>query len=106
MSRVFLLFFLFVISVTVASVVDVTMSSDAKVVNGVRVAKEATTARDYVYWSFANSNTFPVEVTYKVADYPSYTIVLNIGQKKRSYTSYPKELECEVIVKELKKRKR
>ena len=99
MNRLLILFCLCVAMFATASVVDATVQNDATIISGVRVEKEATTSKNYVYWSFANSNTYPVEVTYSVANYPSGSVVLGVGQKKRSYTAYHEGLECKVVVK-------
>lgn len=99
MSRIFTLFFAFTLLAATVSVVDATEQSNATIINGVRVEKEITSSKGYVYWSFTNNNSYPVEVTYTIANYPSGTVVLNSGEKKRSYSAYYEEYKCMAIVK-------
>lgn len=99
MNKLITLFFFSLITVTALAVVDATDQDEkAKIVSGVRVEKVATTSANYVYWTFTNTNNYPVKISYVVANYPAGVFVLEPGEQKKSYSAYIQSSECEVYV--------
>ena len=84
-----------------ASVIDATKPREEKTVEGVRVERLATSAENYVFWRFANTNAHSVEVVYAVEDYPAVTFTLRAGEQRQSLSAYSEALECGVSVRRL-----
>ena len=101
MNRLCIVFCLLIMGSAFFSVVDATQPSGEKTVEGVRVERVTTSAENYVFWSFTNTNSHKVEVVYAVDDYPAVTFTLQAGEQRQSLSAYSGALECGVSVRRL-----
>lgn len=98
--RIFFIIFVWIIFLTdVAVVLDATgQPKTNQNVDGVRIERQATSATNYSYFVFTNSNNHPVVVNYVVTGHIPCDITLQEGESRRSHTAYANSSDIKMSV--------